>query len=357
MMKLELFIYLSIGALIAFIFEPGFQPVHAAVLPFQQSFVRLDRIKASTATTGRVCAKPSVTNLASAEAFVEVDFPAGFSLGAAGTFTVSVTNLDSGQTAWPGILTATVVTSQTVRFPSTDLVSSSTLYCFNFTGGVTTSAAANNLTGQIRTRLTGPGITIDQSDYSESIITNDQIVVTTAVGAAFTFALSGNTDSFGANLDSTLVRTSTGQTVTITSNAAQGWTLWAKNLNAASADPTKGALKSASVPANTIPASNANILGSASHTVIAGTSDYGLAATITTDAAGGGTVALDAAYDGTGSKAGVLDITNYRPVAASTGGTSNGDVITLRERATISATTPPATDYSDTITIVGAGSF
>ncbi len=98
------------------------------------------------------------------------------------------------------------------------------------------------------------------------------------------------------------------------------------------------------------------MVGSASHTLTAGSEDFGLGVTITTDAAGGGTVALDAAYDGTGNKAGVLDTYNFRPIA-SANGTTNGDVITLTERATIAGGTPAANDYTDTLSIISAASF
>jgi hypothetical protein len=36
---------------------------------------------------------------------------------------------------------------------------------------------------------------------------------------------------------------------------------------------------------------------------------------------------------------------------------SANDNVVIKELADISATTPPATDYSDIVTIVGAGSF
>ena len=103
----------------------------ASAAALSQVFVRFDRMKIGTGTTGTVCAKPATVGT---ETDVQVVFPTGYTLGIAGTFTVTTTNLawPSGGTAWPGINTATNVTTQTVTFPSTDLTVG-TLYCFNWT--------------------------------------------------------------------------------------------------------------------------------------------------------------------------------------------------------------------------------
>src|SRR5690606_31593788 len=118
---------------------------------------------------------------------------------------------------------------------------------------------------------------------------------------------------FSGNLDPASVKSTTGgRTITITTNAQNGWIVWAKGTNQSSAAAGKGALLSASAANYTIPTTNANALGSAAHVLSAGTEDYGLATTIATDAVGGGTVALDAAYDGTvADTAGVLDTTIF----------------------------------------------
>src|SRR5206468_9837720 len=121
----------------------------ASATPLTKGFVRLDRLKAATTTGGRVCATPSTANLASTEGKVIVTFPTtggtDYVVNAtAANWTVTTTNLDSGQTAWPGIGTATNVTGKAVTFPSGDLASTSNLYCFNFsaTNTLTTSSAA-----------------------------------------------------------------------------------------------------------------------------------------------------------------------------------------------------------------------
>jgi hypothetical protein len=329
--------------------------MHAKAAPFQQAFVRLDRLTATTPTGGRVCAKPATT---ATEASVQVTFPTTSGTdyvvnATAANWTVTTTGLDTGQTAWPGIGTASAVAGKTVTFPSTDLTVG-TLYCFNFsaTNTLTTSSAAASETtqGTIVTRTSAPA-NIDSSTYSEAIISNDQVVVSAVVPPSFSFVLSGNTDSFTTNLSTGSVVSTSGRTITVTTNAASGWIVWAKDLNSSAG---KGSLQSATAGNYKIAGTSA--AGAASHTLTPGTEDYGLGATINTDAANGGTVTLDAAYDGTTTKAGTLDPAQYRPIATSNG-TANGDIIALNGRATIAGQTPAASDYTDTITLIGAGVF
>jgi hypothetical protein len=328
---------------------------HANAAPFQQAFVRLDRLSATTTTGGRVCVKPATAVI---EASVQVTFPTTAATdyvvnATPANWTVTTTGLDTGQTAWLGIATATAVVGKTVTFPSTDLVVG-TLYCFNFAAASTlttsSAAAAETTQGNILTRTSVPA-NIDQTTYSESIITNDQVVISAIVPPSFAFVLSGNTDAFTTNLSTASVVSTSGRTVTLTTNAASGWIVWVKDLNSSAG---KGALQSATAGNYKIPGTSA--AGAASHTLTTGAEDYGLATTINTDAAGGGVVALDAAYDGTAAKAGTLDPTQFRPIATSTG-TANGDIINLAERATIAGQTPAASDYTDTMTVIGAGVF
>jgi hypothetical protein len=229
-------------------------------------------------------------------------------------------------------------------------LSATTTYCVDLTSA---AAVTNAVAGEYH-----PTVTVGSDSTTTAIrtISNDQIVVSATVPPTFNFALSGNTDSFTGNLSTTAVTSTSGKTVTITTNAASGWIAWVKNLNGSSGAATKGALKSVSASNYTIPITNANALGSASHILSTGSEDYGLGVLIITDAAGGGTVLLDAAYDGTSAKAGVLDPNGYRAIA-SANGTANGDIITLIERATVAGNTPAASDYSDTLTVIAAGNF
>lgn len=320
--------------------------------------VRFDRIATSTPTTGTVCTKPASVGT---EADVKVTFPTGYTVSStASNWTVSTTTTGwpAGAVAWPGIATATTASGQDVTFPSSDLTVG-TLYCFNWTNSAAISTSAStgtNQTGTITTEATGP-TTIDTASYATATISSDQVLVTATVPPTFNFALGDNTDNFTSSLSTTSAVSTTGVGITLTTNAANGWIVWVKDANSSSGSSTKGALQSVTANNFTIPTNNSNALGSSAHATTNGTQDYGLSAHITTDAAGGGTITLDPAYDdgGTG-KIGVLDPNAFRTVASSSGA-ANGDIINLKERATIDGLTPAANDYTDTITVIGAGSF
>lgn len=324
---------------------------------FQQAYLRLDTLTAGTATGGRICVKPASVAV---EDSIKVMFPttAGTDYvvnGTASNWTTNTNDLDPGQTALP--ITGNVannVNGKTVTFPVASDLSVGTLYCFNFsaTSTLTTSSAsaAETTQGTITSYTSAPAV-IDQTTYAQSIITNDKIVLSAVVPPSFSFVLSGNTDSFATNLSTGSVVSTGGRTVTLTTNAASGWVVWVKGLNDSS---SKGALQS--VAASNYKIAGSAAVGTASRTLSPGSEDYGLGATVSTDAANGGAVSLDAAYDGTSTKAGTIDPTAFRPIASSNG-TANGDIITLTERATIAGQTPAASDYTDTLTVIGAGVF
>ncbi len=311
------------------------------------AYVRLDRLAASTTTGGTVCAQAET---AGTEADVQVAFPTGFTVSStASNWTVTTTNLPSGASAWPSIATASAVSGQTVTFPSGDLVVG-TLYCFNFTGTstLTTSTAGNDKVGSITTRATGP-TTIDSASYSLSIVSNDQIVVTATVPPTFSFSLSANADTFTSNLSTTTTSTN-GRTATVATNAASGWVAWVRSANAG--------LNSAGTGASI---ATAGSLDNAP-TDLASTTGYVLDVDITTDSGTGtGTVTqaanYGAEYNGTNSTSGgTLSSTVFQPIAAASG-TTDGDVLTLTERAKITAVQAAANDYTDTLTVIAAGRF
>jgi hypothetical protein len=311
-----------------------------------QSMVRLDRLSASTATGGTVCAKATT---ASVETTVKVTFPTGFTVNTTfANWTVTTTNIPSGSTAWIGIGTASAAAGQDVTFPSGDMVVG-TLYCFNFSGTttLTTGTAGNDKAGVVTTQATGP-TTIDTDSYALSIVSNDQIVVSAIVLPTFSFALSGNTDTFTSNL-STATTSTSGRTVTLTTNANAGWITWVKSANAG--------LTSTSI-SKTIAT-----VGSIDNapTDLTSATGYVLDVDVTTDSGTGtGTVSqasdYGAEYNGTNTTSGGTLSTSFQPVAASSG-TTGGDVLTLIERAKITAVQEAATDYTDTLTVVAAARF
>jgi hypothetical protein len=340
---------------VALIFGVGFQfiPTGASAV-FSSAFLRLDRMAISTTTSGTVCAKPATVGT---EAKVVVTFPSTYTVNTtAANWTVTTTNMPSiggtAATVWPSIATATTVTAapNVATFPSGDLTVG-TEYCFNFTGTNTLTqpgVAAANQQASIETQTSG-AVTLDHSDIALATIANDQIVVSAVVPPTFNFVLSGNTDTFPSNLDPTVLKSTAGRTVTITTNAKGGWITWVK-------DSAQGLY---SATANyTIPTSG-TVDGTPS-TLATNSEGYVLDTKLTTDAAGGCTVAIDPEYNGVGTVQGGTLSANFQPIAACTGvspATSNGDIITLIERVAISGSTPAGNDYTDTITVVGAGNF
>jgi len=318
---------------------------------FQQAFVRLDRMKVNTATGGMVCATPATVGT---EAKVIVTFPSTYTLNTtAANWTVTTTNIPATATAWPGITTASNADNGTkaATFPSSDLTVG-TQYCFNFSGTstlTTASAAANSQQANIQTQTSG-SVVVDFTYVALANNTDDSIVVTAVVPPSFILTLSGYADTFTGNLDPTVgsggIVSTNGVTATVTTNAKGGWIAWAKD--------QFGGLHSASTT-YTIP--TAGTVNGAPSTINGGAEGYVLDTDLTTDASGGCTLAVDAEYNGATTAQGGTLSTTYQPIAACTGGTANGDVISLIERATISAATPAGNDYTDTITVVGAGNF
>lgn len=334
----------NIALLLVLLIAPFIFTNSAEAGSLTQTAVRLDRLIASTATGGTVCAKPATTGT---ETTVKVTFPTGFTVNTtASNWTVTTTNLPFGGTAWPGIGTASSVSGQDVTFPSTDLTVG-TLYCFNFsaTNTLTTSTAGNDKTGVVTVQATGP-TTIDSGAYALSIVSNDQVVVSATVPATFTFSLSANTDSLGTL--STTTASSSGITATISTNAASGWTVWVKSANAA--------LNSASTGASIATAGSID----ATPTDLTSVTGYVLDVNATTQGSGGsGNFTIEPEYDGANTTSGGTLSTSFQAVAVSDNpaGPTDGDVMTIIERAKISAVQAAATDYTDTLTVVAAGLF
>jgi len=324
----------------------GFAPLYiihvASAAQLTEATVRFDRMKISTATTGTVCAKPAT---AATEATVAVTFPTGYTLGLATTFTVDTTNTawPAGGTVWPGIATASNVTGQVVTFGSGDLTVG-TLYCFNWndpTAVSVKSSATSSNTGTVVTQATGPA-DIDSSSYSTASITDDQIVVTATIPSVFSFALSGNTDALGALSSGSVVSSPTPRTATVSTNARNGWMVWAKDINTGLTSAT-----ASSTIASTTPGTNS--------TLVSGTNGYNTGIT-SSQVGGAGTITVAAPFVGTGTgQGGGLD-TSLRTLASSDG-TADTAVLTVKNNVAITATQAAATDYTDTLTVIGAGLF
>lgn len=315
---------------------------HVEAAALTQVLVRFDRMKVSTATTGTVCAKAAT---AATEADVQVDFPTGYTVSTTtGDWTVNTSSLAWPATAaaWPGIGTATAASGQTVTFPSGDLVVG-TLYCFNWTNSAAVSVkagATSSNSGTITTRASGPS-TIDSATYSTASISDDQIAVSATVPQSFSFALSANTDSLGTLSTGSVTSSPTPRTATVNTNAKNGWYVWARDANTGLSSSS-----AASTIASTTPGTNS--------TLSAGTEGYNTGVA-QSQVSGTGTITVAAAFVNGAADGGGLD-TSLRTIASSDG-TANTAVLTLTNHVSISSITAAATDYSDTITVVGAGLF
>jgi hypothetical protein len=347
---------------------------------FTAAMVRFDHLTATTATTGRVCIKPTTSMISGDKVILRIPTTAAtdYVLGLAATWTTNTT-FESGFTFNGTAVTAlpitgsvaSNVTGHDVTFTTNGALTAGTSYCFNWTNSaaLTTSSAgaAVSVFGFVKTQSTSGSVDRDLNYWGTTIISGETVTVSAIVAPVFTMALNGSTDTFATNLSSSSVNTSNGnRQIQVDTNALTGWIIWAKGTNFKTVTDTgtnpanrHGALTSITAGGYAISNNTTNALAtpSASHAFTFGTEDYGLASTINTDGAGGGTVALDAAYNGTtAGNAGVIDPTQYRPIA-SANGTALADIINIKMLATITNSTPPGADYTDTITYVGAGQF
>lgn len=313
------------------------------------TYMRCDRMKASTAP-GSCLVVFTTSSVAFTEAYIKVTLDTewvsttNFSTTAA-NYTVSTAGIPAGTTAMPGVATSDLVSGQTIRFPVTALTNSTT-YAFFITGTglISNPTASTTILHTVFSRDSGDATTGDTKDIAVPTISDDQIAVTASVAPTFTFVFGNNSQPLGT-LTSGSVSSGTGTSITITTNAPSGWNAWVKSANAGltSVNASKTIATTGSIDA-------------APSAISAGTEGYVLDADLTTDAGSGGTVTLAAEYNGTTTSEGGTLSTTLQSFA-SANGTANGDVITLIPRAAISGVTPAASDYTDTLTVVGAGIF
>lgn len=316
-----------------------------------EASIQLDRmITSNTDTSVLVVVKPAST---ATEARVQVTFATGFTVDAiAGNITTTTAGLPStyqgeSLTTWPSIgATATSVSGQDVVIASGDLTPG-TLYGFYINAGIDNPGSGGEYEHTITTQTSAPA-DIDSSNVSTRIVTNDQIVLTATVPTTLSCTLSANTDSFTADLDSASVISTNGRTLTIGTNAGSGWIAWVQSANAALSSTTTS---------NNI--STTGTINNAPSTLSAGSDGYVLDVDLTTDSATAttGTVTIDAEYLGADtSSGGTLNGSALEEIATANGVT-DGDILTLIGRASISAITPAAPDYTDTWTVICSGNY
>lgn len=312
-----------------------------------EAFVRFDRHATGAAISGTACLKSTLTT----QTNVVLVFPLDWTISStASNWTTTTTNLPTdpvgggAATAWPGIgATAASVTGVNVQFAGSAFTAA-TFYCFNFAGASSTiGAAGNDKVGQLKTQGGSPYT--DSVNWATSVVASgaDQITVSASVSATMTFSLSGTTAALGT-LSTSSVTSATAVTQTVSTNARNGWTSWIKGTQGTT---TIGALNST--------AASANINAPAAYPTV---SDLSSVTGYVLDVnSGTGTPTVATAYDGSGdTNNGGATTTLFRQTATKTT-PGSGDTIDLRVRAKIAATQAAATDYTDTLTVVAAGSF
>lgn len=166
--------------------------------------------------------------------------------------------------------------------------------------------------------------------------------MTATVPSTFSFALNANTDALGVLTTGSVTTSSPARTATVSTNAKNGWMVWARDANTGLLSNT-----ASKTIASTTPGTNS--------TLVAGTEGYNTGIT-TSQTGGSGTITVAAPFVGTAAgQGGGLD-TSLRALASSNG-TADNAVLTIKNNVAINATTPGASDYADTITVVGAGLF
>ena len=323
-----------------FPYAAAWQRVFAADLT--DAYIRLSRMKASVATDALVVFTVPVSNSAT-EAKVTVDFAAGTTVS--GAPTVSVAGLPAGITALPGSLSAST-SGQTVTVSGVTNLTAAATYGFFLTNTLTNGTAGQYV--NTITTLTAGDATIDLRRVTSRIIADDQIVLNAVVPPTFSMSLGANSDSFATDLDPSSVVSTSGVAVSVATNASNGWVMWIKGSNA-------GLNSSA---ASHMISSTGNATDATPATVTPGTEQFVVDANLTTDSATAstGTVTIAGEFNGATTSQGGTVTTTLNQAASADGPTDN-DVVTLVARSAISGLTPAATDYSETITVTGAGRF
>jgi len=342
-------------ALLISLLYPFIQPFKAGAA-VTQGFVRFDRHSTGAAISGSACLE---TTTVGTDTNVTIVFPSDWTISSTPANWVAnntnlpydPTDLATQSTMWAGVTNteaATSVNGLSVTWTATDLTAN-IFYCFNFTGASSTvGPAGNNKTGQLKTEGGAPYV--DTVDWATSVVSSgaDQIVVTASVSAQMTFALSANTASLGT-LSSTSTAASAGINQTVTTNARNGWASWVKS--GTDGTGTVGALQS-------VTAGNAQIdsPGSWDGTPETLTSTGGYVLDVDTGSGCNSACVADEYETASADAGGHLSFNIFRQTANDTTPTS-GDVVSLVVKARSSATTPAASDYTDTLTVVAAGSF
>ncbi len=313
-----------------------------------EASMRLDRMTASVADNDiLVVIKPASTVN---EDEIRVIFDAAFTVDGTNTnITTTTTGIPTtyqgeSLTAVPSLgANASGVSGQQVDVTAGNMTPG-TLYGFLITAGIDNPGSTGQHEHTISTLVSNAAQ--DTAKVATRIIANDQVVITGTVPPTFSFALGANTTGFADDLDVAQINAATGVTVSIATNASNGWIAWLKSANAG--------LDSAATSETIDTQSTVN---DACTTITAGSDFYQLDVNLTTDSGTGtGTVNVDDEYDCNNADAGGTFSTTYEEIAISDGSTA-GDVVTMVAKVAFTAIKQAATDYTDTWTVIGAANF
>jgi hypothetical protein len=253
---------------------------------------------------------------------------------------LTVTGLPGGSLAVSGS------SGHTIAITNITALTASTTYCIDLTN----SDAVTNPTS---TGTFHPTVT-EASGDTNSITTAiniigsnaDQIAVSASVSPTFSFSLSSNSTSLGT-LTTANPTESSAINGTVSTNASHGWQMWAADFSGTPGLRSTTASKTIAYNPTAGSAVATLSTGAEGYNVGAGTASGTTCTSVTTD--------TKFASGGVQYKGGGLDGT-LRSVAVSTG-VADTCALPLKVNASISATTPAATDYASTVTVVAAGNF
>lgn len=341
-------------------------PDIAGATQLTQTGLRLGRLGISATTGNDLLVTFKLANSPTTVSKIKVTFPAGFNI-TAGSPVVGSTfpNTPASITAPPGLPgTATAVSSGsnlggtiTISGLTSASLTTTPLYGFTIaTGTIQNPSTAGQYMGSVESETSGgaavdttPSVPMSIYGGSGGLTTNaDQVTVNASVAPNFSFSLSANSDTI-PQVDPSAIKTSTGVSMTVSTNAPLGYTAFVKSANGALTSANAGAsINSGSFNASPDALTPVGTISKYTFVPSSGT----ICVTTCT-----GAVTYDSEYNGIiSTTGGSFNGTSFASFMSRNGYTG-GDTILLQERVAVTATVPYATDYTDTLTVVAAGNF
>jgi hypothetical protein len=255
------------------------------------------------------------------------------------------TELGGGVLGIPGTLTITGTLSHTISISGMTALGASTTYCIDFTDA---DAFTTPTAGTYHPTVTESSGATDQTTIATNIIgaNSDQVAVSASVSPSFTFSLAANSKSFASPLSAGGPSSTTALNATVSTNAASGWQMWAADLGGSPGLHSVIASKTIAYSPSA---------GSAGNTLSTGVEGYNVGNNAITGTTCGTPTYGNFFNNSVPTKGSGLDGT-MRNVVSVTGAADTCSVPFVFN-GSISNTTPAATDYASTMTVVAAGNF